>query len=98
MRPIGLKEPNPAGLYDVLGNVAELVNDYWRENHNEKPKLIEKRVRSIEISAPEVDAFYAEFSDSLPEQIAAVHLADILLRVTASTTTTDSVRAIALRI
>lgn len=27
VRPIGLKEPNPAGLYDVLGNVSEMMLD-----------------------------------------------------------------------
>lgn len=27
VRPIGLKDPNPAGLYDVLGNVSEMMLD-----------------------------------------------------------------------
>ncbi len=27
VRPIGLKEPNPVGLYDILGNVSELMLD-----------------------------------------------------------------------
>jgi peptidyl-prolyl cis-trans isomerase SurA len=93
--------PSPEDFYKQLSQegltLPELRRRYRREVRNQllKQKLIEKRVRSIEISAPEVDAFYAVFKDSLPEQIAAVHLADILLRVTASDHTADSVRAIA---
>ncbi len=35
--PVGLKQPNSLGLYDMSGNVAEWVEDCWHANYQDAP-------------------------------------------------------------
>jgi formylglycine-generating enzyme required for sulfatase activity len=36
--PVGSFKPNPFGLFDILGNVTEWVEDCYVENYNETPR------------------------------------------------------------
>jgi peptidyl-prolyl cis-trans isomerase SurA len=93
--------PSPEDFYKQLASeglsLPELRRRYRREVRNQllKQKLVQSRVRDVEVSAPEVDAFYNEFRDSLPDQVAAVHLQTILLTVEVSQSTKDSVQTFA---
>lgn len=82
-------------LADEGLTVTELRRRYRSEVKNQllKQKLVEQKLRSVAVSPPEVDEFYANFKDSLPEQPAALHLADIVLPIDVSASTVDSVRA-----
>ncbi|MBL4240811.1 formylglycine-generating enzyme family protein [Vibrio fluvialis] len=40
LNPVGIFEPNPLGIYDMTGNAAEWVNDWFSKNYyKESPKL-----------------------------------------------------------
>lgn len=92
---------SPEEFYKQLASegltLPELRRRYRSEVKNQllKQTLIEKKLRSVDISAREVDAFYAKFKDSLPPQPAAVQLADIVLPIEVSADTRDSVVLIA---
>lgn len=36
-RPVGMKQPNPWGLFDVYGNVWEWVQECWHEDYSDAP-------------------------------------------------------------
>ena len=93
--------PSQEDFYKQLAaeglSLPELRRRYRREVRNQvlKQRLIQARLRDVEISAPEVDAFFEQFRDSLPEQTPAVHLRDILFPVKVSDQSIDSVQAVA---
>lgn len=40
LNPVGIFEPNPLGIYDMTGNAAEWVNDWFSKNYyKESPRL-----------------------------------------------------------
>jgi peptidyl-prolyl cis-trans isomerase SurA len=89
--------PSPEDFYKQLAaeglTLAELRRRYRQEVKNQllKQRLIQSRVRDVAVSAPEVDAFFEKYRDSLPNQVAGVHLWTILYPVELSQSTTDSV-------
>ena len=36
-KPVGMKAPNELGLYDMSGNVYELIEDQWHDNYDGAP-------------------------------------------------------------
>lgn len=43
--PVKSFSPNPWGLYDMNGNVWELVNDCWNDNYHDAPRYGRSRLR-----------------------------------------------------
>lgn len=97
LRRIESQFSSPEDFYKQLAaeglTLAELRRRYRQEVRNQllKQKLIQSRVRDVVVSAPEVDDFFARFRDSLPQQVAAVHLWTILYPVKLSDATVDSI-------
>jgi len=92
--------PSPEDFYKQLAaeglTLPELRRRYRDEVRNQllKQKLIEKKVRTVEVSPPEVADFYQRYKDSLPDQPPMIHIAQILFPIPLSDATLDSVRAI----
>jgi peptidyl-prolyl cis-trans isomerase SurA len=92
---------SPEEFYKQLAteglSLPELRRRYRSEVKNQllKQKLIESKLRSVEVSPPEVAAFYGRFKDSLPPLPAAVEMSDIVMPVDVGAATRDSVELLA---
>jgi peptidyl-prolyl cis-trans isomerase SurA len=60
-----------------------------------KQRYIQQKLYSVSISRHEVDEYYREFKDSIPDQPEGIKLAHILLQVTPSQEVEDSVKQLA---
>jgi peptidyl-prolyl cis-trans isomerase SurA len=68
------------------------------ENNLLRQRYIQKKLYTVSVSRVEVERFYQEFKDSIPEQPEGVRLAHILLDITPSSKIEDSVKAQAERL
>jgi len=77
--------------------LRDLERQYESEIQNNllRQRYIQKKLYGVSISRFEVEKFYDEFKDSIPEQPEGVKLAHILLEITPSQVIEDSVRSLA---
>ena len=68
------------------------------ENQILKQRFIQSRLVNVSISKREVEEFYREFKDSIPDQPEAVKLAHVLLPIQPSPEVEDSTMALATRL
>lgn len=74
--------------------VRELKKKYRQDVQNQllKQRFIQKKLYSISVSRHEVEEFYKNFKDSIPDQPEAIKLAHILLTFQPSQHVLDSIR------
>ena len=68
------------------------------ENNLLRQRFIQKKLYDVSVSRIEVEKFFREFKDSIPNQPEGVRLAHILLEITPSPQIEDSVRTLAERL
>jgi len=82
-------------LADEGMSVRDLRKRFRSEVENQllKQRYIQKKLYEVSVSRHEVEEFYKEFKDSIPEQPEALKLAHILLKFEPSQAVEDSVKA-----
>jgi peptidyl-prolyl cis-trans isomerase SurA len=77
--------------------LRDLERRYYGEIENSllRQRYIQKRLYNVSVSRYEVEQFFEEFEDSIPNQPEALKLAHILLKVQPSVEVEDSVKALA---
>lgn len=83
-----------AALADEGLTIRELKKRYRADVENQmlKQRFIQRKLGSVSVSKHEVEEFYENFRDSIPDQPEAVKLAHILLTVEPSPAVDDSVK------
>lgn len=80
--------------------LRELRRKFYQEVENRllKDRFIQRKLSGISVSRQEVNEFYEQYKDSIPNQPAAVRLAHILISYASSSETLDSVRELAMTV
>ena len=93
--------PSQQAFLDALAaehlTLRDLRKRFEPEVQNQllKQRFIQRKLYTVSVSRHEVEQFYKEFHDSIPNQPEAVKLAHILLPLTPSQAVEDSVKALA---
>lgn len=81
-------------------SLRDLKRQYEQDIQNNllRQRYIQKKLYTVSVSRMEVEKFYQDFKDSIPNQPEGVRLAHILLEITPSSVIEDSVKAQAERL
>ncbi len=93
----GSHEAFLAALADEGLTLRDLRKRFEKEIENQmlKQRFIQKKLYSVNVSRHEVEEFYNNFRDSIPNQPEALKLAHILIQVEPAAAVEDSVRELA---
>jgi len=96
----GSEERFLAALEQEGMTLRDLKRQYEQDIQNNllRQRYIQKKLYDVSVSRFEVEKFYQEFKDSIPNQPEGVRLAHILLEITPSSEIEDSVKAQAERL
>lgn len=89
-----------AALQQEGMSLRDLKRQYEQDIQNNllRQRYIQKKLYTVSVSRVEVEKFYQDFKDSIPNQPEGVRLAHILLEITPSSEIEDSVKAQAERL
>lgn len=89
-----------AALQQEGMSLRDLKRQYEQDIQNNllRQRYIQKKLYTVSVSRVEVEKFYQDFKDSIPNQPEGVRLAHILLEITPSSAIEDSVKAQAERL
>ena len=93
----GSEEQFLAALAQEGMTLRDLERQYEQDIQNNllRQRYIQKKLYSVSISKFEVETFYKEFRDSIPDMPEGVRIAHILLEISPSSKIEDSVKALA---
>ena len=96
----GSEERFIAALAQEGMTLRELRRQYEQDIQNNllRQRFIQKKLYDVSVSRVEVEQFFQQFKDSIPNQPEGVRLAHVLLEITPSSSIEDSVKAQAERL